>query len=156
MFAALKARYPALSASVEELVDAFYRQVPTYATLDVGAQRLLDALERAGALWHRDQWVAVSDAHDPGPRPRQPDPVHPGVRTRRLPQAGRGYLRGGRHSPGGATRRGPLRGRQTPQPMCGALIARACGRRGSSGGRRGPRRSRSGAPISPSARWMNW
>lgn len=47
MFAALKARYPALSASVEELVDAFYRQVPTYATLDVGAQRLLDALERA-------------------------------------------------------------------------------------------------------------
>ncbi len=47
MFAALKARYPALSASVEELVDAFYRQVPTYATLDVGTQRLLDALERA-------------------------------------------------------------------------------------------------------------
>ncbi len=48
MFAALKARYPALAASVEDLVDAFYRQVPTYATLDGGAQRLLDALERAG------------------------------------------------------------------------------------------------------------
>jgi len=47
MFAALKARYPALSASVEELVDAFYRQVPTYAALDGGARRLLDALEYA-------------------------------------------------------------------------------------------------------------
>jgi len=49
MFAALKQQYPALVAGVGELVDAFYRQVPTYAELDDGAHRLLDALARARA-----------------------------------------------------------------------------------------------------------
>jgi len=47
MFAALKSQYAALTAHIEDLVDAFYRQVPTYAILDDGAARLLAALDHA-------------------------------------------------------------------------------------------------------------
>ncbi len=48
MFAALKAAYPALRPSVEDLVATFYAQMRDYGTLDAGAARLLAALRRAG------------------------------------------------------------------------------------------------------------
>jgi putative hydrolase of the HAD superfamily len=47
MFAALRAAYPALSLSGEELLAAFHRHMRLYGTLDPGTQRLLAALRAA-------------------------------------------------------------------------------------------------------------
>jgi len=47
MFAALKERYPVLTESIENMVDAFYTQVSGYASLEKSALRLLDTLDRA-------------------------------------------------------------------------------------------------------------
>src|SRR5205814_1802931 len=48
MFTTLKKAYPALSESVDSFVEAFFRQLPGYSSLDEGAQRLLDTLDRVG------------------------------------------------------------------------------------------------------------
>jgi putative hydrolase of the HAD superfamily len=48
MFATLKKTYPALSESVDSLVEAYYRQLRDYVSLDEGARRLLDTLDRSG------------------------------------------------------------------------------------------------------------
>jgi putative hydrolase of the HAD superfamily len=48
MFATLKKAYPILSESVDSLVEAFYRQLRDYVSLDEGARRLLDTLDRSG------------------------------------------------------------------------------------------------------------
>ncbi len=47
MFTMLTERYPALGESIETLVEAFYRQMPAFATLDDDAAQFLDALQRA-------------------------------------------------------------------------------------------------------------
>ncbi len=47
MFAAFREQYSVLSQSLDDLVASFYKEMPAYATLDEGARRLLDALDRA-------------------------------------------------------------------------------------------------------------
>lgn len=47
MFATLKEAYPALSGSVDSLVNAFYQQLCTYGSPDEGTRRLLDTLDQA-------------------------------------------------------------------------------------------------------------
>lgn len=48
MFTTLTERYPTLEERVETLVEAFYRRMPAFATLDDDTAQLLDALHRAG------------------------------------------------------------------------------------------------------------
>ena len=48
MFTTFTGLYPSLGERVDAMVEAFYRQMPAFATLDDDVAQLLDALHRAG------------------------------------------------------------------------------------------------------------